>query len=991
MAVKMKKPDYWPALKEAEVLAQGQKKRDEKRRSLIHKEDCIRIMGAREHNLKNIDVTIPRNELVVLTGLSGSGKSSLAFDTIYAEGQRRYMESLSSYARQFLGQMEKPDVDQIEGLSPAISIEQKSTNRNPRSTVGTVTEIYDYFRLLYARIGIPHCPECGRVIEKQTVDQMVDRVRLLPEGTKILVLSPVVRGKKGRHEKVLERARRAGYVRVRVDGNPYDLTEEEIELDKNIKHSIEIIVDRLVVREGMDRRLADSLENALELAEGLAQIQVVGGELIQFSQNFACPDCGISIPEIEPRSFSFNNPFGACPSCAGIGYKMEFDPELMIPDKSKSINDGAIAVLGWQSCMKDGSWTNATLVGLARKFGFSLDTPWKDLPEKAKDILLNGSPEEFEIQYKSQSSVSKVAYRITFEGLMENTYRRYKETGERMRQEYEQFMRISPCKVCGGKRLKKESLAVTVGGRSIYDVPCLSVRDLLSFVKDLELTPQQQMIGEQILKEIRSRVSFLSNVGLDYLSLSRATATLSGGEAQRIRLATQIGSGLVGVCYILDEPSIGLHQRDNDKLLRTLKSLRDMWNTVIVVEHDEDTMRAADYIVDIGPGAGSHGGEVVACGTAEEIMSNPDSLTGQYLAGKRYIPVPAVRRKPSGWLTVRGAAMNNLKHIDVKIPLGVLCLVTGVSGSGKSSLVNEILYNQLARDLNRARTIAGPHDGIDGEEQLDKVINIDQSPIGRTPRSNPATYTGVFDIIRDLFAGTPDAKAKGYSKGRFSFNVKGGRCEACSGDGIIKIEMHFLPDVYVPCEVCGGKRYNRETLDVKYKGKSIYDVLDMTIEEAVGFFANVPAVRDKIQTLYDVGLGYVKLGQPSTELSGGEAQRIKLAAELSRRSTGKTIYILDEPTTGLHFEDVRKLTQILQKLVEGGNSVVVIEHNLDVIKTADYIIDMGPEGGDGGGTVVACGTPEEIAEAHWSYTGYYVNKMLEQGKRAETGENEASK
>lgn len=991
MAVKMKKPDYWPALKEAELLAQGQKKRDEKRRSLIHKEDCIRITGAREHNLKNIDVTIPRNELVVLTGLSGSGKSSLAFDTIYAEGQRRYMESLSSYARQFLGQMEKPDVDQIEGLSPAISIDQKSTNRNPRSTVGTVTEIYDYFRLLYARIGIPHCPECGRVIEKQTVDQMVDRVRLLPEGTKILVLSPVVRGKKGRHEKVLERARRAGYVRVRVDGNQYDLTEEEIELDKNIKHSIEIIVDRLVVREGMDRRLADSLENALELADGLAQIQVVDGELIQFSQNFACPDCGISIPEIEPRSFSFNNPFGACPSCAGIGYKMEFDPGLMIPDKSKSINDGAIAVLGWQSCMKDGSWTNATLVGLAKKFGFSLDTPWRELPEKARDVLMNGSPEEFEIQYKSQSSVSKVAYRITFEGLMENTYRRYKETGERMRQEYEQFMRISPCKVCGGKRLKKESLAVTVGGRNIYDVTCLSVRDLLDFVQDLELTPQQQMIGEQILKEIRSRVSFLSNVGLDYLSLSRATATLSGGEAQRIRLATQIGSGLVGVCYILDEPSIGLHQRDNDKLLRTLKSLRDMWNTVIVVEHDEDTMRAADYIVDIGPGAGSHGGEVVACGTAEEIMSNPDSLTGQYLVGKRFIPVPAVRRKPSGWLTVRGAAMNNLKHIDVKIPLGVLCLVTGVSGSGKSSLVNEILYNQLARDLNRARTIAGPHDGIDGEEQLDKVINIDQSPIGRTPRSNPATYTGVFDIIRELFAGTPDAKAKGYSKGRFSFNVKGGRCEACSGDGIIKIEMHFLPDVYVPCEVCGGKRYNRETLDVKYKGKSIYDVLDMTIEEAVSFFANVPAVRDKIQTLYDVGLGYVKLGQPSTELSGGEAQRIKLAAELSRRSTGKTIYILDEPTTGLHFEDVRKLTQILQKLADGGNSVVVIEHNLDVIKTADYIIDMGPEGGDGGGTVVACGTPEEIAKAHWSYTGYYVNKMLEQGKRAETGENEAPK
>ena len=961
-------------------MAQGQKKYDEKRRSQLRAEDCIRIKGAREHNLKNIDVTIPRNELVVLTGLSGSGKSSLAFDTIYAEGQRRYMESLSSYARQFLGQMEKPEVDQIEGLSPAISIDQKSTNRNPRSTVGTVTEIYDYFRLLYARIGIPHCPECGRVIEKQTVDQIVDRVKLLPEGTKILVLSPVVRGKKGRHEKVLERARRAGYVRVRVDGSQYDLSGEEIQLDKNIKHSIEIIVDRLVVRDGMDRRLADSLENALELADGLAQIQVVDGELLQFSQNFACPDCGISIPEIEPRSFSFNNPFGACPSCAGIGYKMEFDPDLMIPDKSKSINEGAIAVTGWQSCIKDGSWTNATLVGLAKKFGFDLNTPWKDLSEKAKDVLLNGSPEEFEIMYKSQSSVSKVTYRITFEGLIENTYRRYKETGERMRQEYEQFMRISPCKVCGGKRLKKESLAVTVGGRNIYDVTCLSIRNLLDFVQNLELSPQQQMIGEQILKEIRNRVLFLSNVGLDYLSLSRATATLSGGEAQRIRLATQIGSGLVGVCYILDEPSIGLHQRDNDKLLRTLKNLRDMGNTVIVVEHDEDTMRAADYIVDIGPGAGLHGGEVVACGTAEEIMHNPASVTGQYLSGQKYVPIPSVRRKPTGWLTVRGAAMNNLKHIDVKFPLGVLCLVTGVSGSGKSSLVNEILYNQLARDLNRARTIAGPHDGIDGEEQLDKVINIDQSPIGRTPRSNPATYTGVFDIIRDLFAGTPDAKAKGYSKGRFSFNVKGGRCEACSGDGIIKIEMHFLPDVYVPCEVCGGKRYNRETLEVKYKGKSIYDVLNMTIEEAVHFFENVPAVRDKIQTLYDVGLGYVKLGQPSTELSGGEAQRIKLAAELSRRSTGRTIYILDEPTTGLHFEDVRKLTQILQKLVDGGNSVVVIEHNLDVIKTADYIIDMGPEGGDGGGEVVACGTPEEIAKVHWSYTGYYVNKMLKQGK-----------
>ena len=780
MAVKIRKPDYWPTLKEAELLAQGQKKYDEKRRSQLRAEDCIRITGAREHNLKNIDVTIPRNELVVLTGLSGSGKSSLAFDTIYAEGQRRYMESLSSYARQFLGQMEKPEVDQIEGLSPAISIDQKSTNRNPRSTVGTVTEIYDYFRLLYARIGIPHCPECGRVIEKQTVDQMVDRVKCLPEGTKILVLSPVVRGKKGRHEKVLERARRGGYVRVRVDGSQYDLSGEEIQLDKNIKHSIEIIVDRLVVRDGMDRRLADSLENALELADGLAQIQVVDGELLQFSQNFACPDCGISIPEIEPRSFSFNNPFGACPGCAGIGYKMEFDSDLMIPDKSKSINEGAIAVTGWQSCMKDGSWTNATLVGLAKKFGFDLNTPWKDLSEKAKDVLLNGSPEEFEIMYKSQSSVSKVTYRITFEGLMENTYRRYKETGERMRQEYEQFMRISPCKVCGGKRLKKESLAVTVGGRNIYDVTCLSIRDLLDFVQNLELSPQQQMIGEQILKEIRNRVSFLSNVGLDYLSLSRATATLSGGEAQRIRLATQIGSGLVGVCYILDEPSIGLHQRDNDKLLRTLKNLRDMGKTVIVVEHDEDTMRAADYIVDIGPGAGSHGGEVVACGTAEEIMRNPASVTGQYLSGQKFVPVPAVRRKPTGWLTVRGAAMNNLKHIDVSFPLGVLCLVTGVSGSGKSSLVNEILYNQLARDLNRARTIAGPHDGIEGEEQLDKVINIDQSPIGRTPRSNPATYTGVFDIIRDLFAGTQDAKAKGYSKGRVSFNVKGGRCEACS-------------------------------------------------------------------------------------------------------------------------------------------------------------------------------------------------------------------
>ena len=947
--------------------------------------DKIIIKGAKEHNLKDVSVDIPRNRLVVLTGLSGSGKSSLAFDTIYAEGQRRYMESLSSYARQFLGQMEKPDVESIEGLSPAISIDQKSTNRNPRSTVGTVTEIYDYFRLLYARIGIPHCPNCGREIAKQTVDQMVDRIRKLPEGTKILVLAPVVRGKKGRHEKVLERARRAGYVRVRVDGNQYDLSEE-ISLDKNVKHSIEIIVDRLVVRESMDRRLSDSLENALKLAEGLAQVQVVDGELLQFSQNFACPDCGISIPEIEPRSFSFNNPFGACPECAGIGYKMEFDKDLIIPDKTRSINQGAIAVIGWQSCMKEGSWSNALLQGLSEKYHFSLDTPWKDLPGEVTDVLLYGSPEEFDILYKSQTSVAKTRYRITFEGLLENTNRRYRETGgERTRQEYEQFMRISPCKSCGGKRLRKESLAVTVGGKNIYDVTCLSIRKLLDFLNGLSLSEQQQFIGEQILKEIRNRVTFLVNVGLEYLTLARATATLSGGEAQRIRLATQIGSGLVGVCYILDEPSIGLHQRDNDKLLDTLKSLRDLQNTVIVVEHDEDTMRAADYIVDVGPGAGSHGGEIVATGTAEEIMANPNSVTGAYLSGRKFIPVPEKRRTPSGWLTVHGAAMNNLKHIDVKFPLGVLCLVTGVSGSGKSSLVNEILYKQLAHDLNRARTVAGPNDGIEGTEQLDKVINIDQSPIGRTPRSNPATYTGVFDLIRDLFAGTPDAKARGYTKGRFSFNVKGGRCEACGGDGIIKIEMHFLPDVYVPCEVCHGHRYNRETLEVKYKGKSIFDVLDMTVEEAVHFFENVPAIRDRIQTLYDVGLGYVKLGQPSTELSGGEAQRIKLAAELSRRSTGKTIYILDEPTTGLHFEDVNKLIQILQKLVDAGNSVVVIEHNLDVIKTADYIIDMGPEGGDGGGTVVAAGTPEEIAQNHASYTGYYVNRMLEKDRARRNG------
>ena len=975
MAVKMKKPDYWPALAQAEEQAKGQRLIDENRRSRIYKDDCIRIRGAKEHNLKDISVDVPRNQLVVLTGLSGSGKSSLAFDTIYAEGQRRYMESLSSYARQFLGQMEKPDVEKIEGLSPAISIDQKSTNRNPRSTVGTVTEIYDYFRLLYARIGIPHCPNCGREISRQSVDQMVDSILRQPEGTRILVLAPVVRGKKGMHEKVFDRARRAGYVRVRVDGNQYDLSEEEIKLDKNIKHSIEIVIDRLVVREGMERRLTDSLENALNLAEGLVQVQIVDGELLQFSQNFACPECGISIPEIEPRSFSFNNPFGACPECAGLGYKMEFDPKLIVPDPSLSINDGAIAVLGWQSCMNKDSFSNAILTALAKEYHFALDTPWKDLPQKTQDMLMFGPSKVVDVHYTSQRGQG--VYPISFEGLIENTNRRYRETAsDRTKAEYETFMQISPCKACGGKRLRKESLAVTVGGQNIHDVTCLSIHALLKYIDGLELSEQHRFIGAQILKEIRSRVGFLVDVGLDYLTLARATATLSGGEAQRIRLATQIGSGLVGVCYILDEPSIGLHQRDNDKLLRTLKNLRDMWNTVIVVEHDEDTMRAADYIVDIGPGAGSHGGEVVATGTAEEIMENPASITGQYLSGKRFIPVPEVRRTPTGWLTVHGAAMNNLKHIDVNIPLGVLTLVTGVSGSGKSSLVNEILYKQLAHDLNRARTIAGPHEGIEGIEQLDKVINIDQSPIGRTPRSNPATYTGVFDMIRDLFAGTSDAKARGYNKGRFSFNVKGGRCEACSGDGIIKIEMHFLPDVYVPCEVCHGKRYNRETLEVRYKGKNIYDVLDMTVEEAVTFFENVPSIRNKIQTLYDVGLGYVKLGQPSTELSGGEAQRIKLAAELSRRSTGRTIYILDEPTTGLHFEDVRKLTQILHKLVEGGNSVVVIEHNLDVIKTADYIIDMGPEGGDGGGTVVFSGTPEEIAKDHSSYTGYYVNKML---------------
>ena len=978
MAVKMKKPDYWPSLEEGEKLAGIQRERDAKRRSIINKEDCIRIRGANEHNLRNLTLDIPRNELVVLTGLSGSGKSSLAFDTIYAEGQRRYMESLSSYARQFLGQMEKPDVEKIEGLSPAISIDQKSTNRNPRSTVGTVTEIYDYFRLLYARIGIPHCPNCGREIARQTVDQMVDRIMELPERTRIQILAPVVRGRKGEHQKVIDKARKAGYVRLRIDGNLYEISED-IKLEKNIKHNIEIIIDRLVVKEGIERRLTDSVENALQLADGLLQVDVVDGELMQFSQSFACPDCGISVQEIEPRSFSFNNPFGACPECAGLGYRMEFAPELIIPDEDRSINDGAIAVLGWQSCMNKGSFSNAILQALSGEFGFSLDTPYKDLPQNVRDMLMFGTEKSVDVYYEGQRG--KGVYPVVFEGLIKNTERRYRETfSESSKAEYETFMRITPCKACKGKRLRKESLAVTVGGVDIYDLTCLSIRMLSEFMEKLELTPTQQKIGAQVLKEIRARVGFLIDVGLDYLTLARATATLSGGEAQRIRLATQIGSGLVGVCYILDEPSIGLHQRDNDKLLRTLKNLRDLWNTVIVVEHDEDTMLAADYIVDIGPGAGSHGGRVVAQGTAEEIMAVPESITGQYLSGARAIPVPDVRRAPTGWIKVRGARVNNLKNIDVEIPLGVMTVVTGVSGSGKSSLVNEILYKHLARTLNRARTIAGDHDGIDGLEALDKVIAIDQSPIGRTPRSNPATYTGVFDMIPALFAGTPDARAKGYNKGRFSFNVKGGRCEACGGDGILKIEMHFLPDVYVPCEVCHGRRYNRETLDVRYKGKNIYDVLDMTVEEGVSFFANVPSVRRKIQTLYDVGLGYVKLGQPSTELSGGEAQRIKLATELSRKSTGKTIYILDEPTTGLHFEDVAKLNVILHQLVEGGNTVVVIEHNLDVIKTADYIIDMGPEGGDGGGTVVASGTPEEVAKEHSSYTGYYVHKMLERDR-----------
>lgn len=940
-----------------------------------NKKEWIKIRGAKEHNLKNIDVDIPRNELVVLTGLSGSGKSSLAFDTIYAEGQRRYMESLSSYARMFLGQMEKPDVEKIEGLSPAISIDQKSTNRNPRSTVGTVTEIYDYFRLLYARIGIPHCPNCGRPIARQTVDQMVGQILALPEGTKIQLLAPVVRGRKGEHAKVLERAKRSGYVRVRIDGNLYDLSEE-IKLEKNIKHNIEIVVDRLVVKDGITARLTDSVENTLALAEGLLIVDVIGGEPMTFSQSFSCPDCGISVSEIEPRSFSFNNPFGACPDCFGLGYKMEFDVDLMIPDKELSINQGAIVVTGWQSCTDKGSFTNAILQALCKSYNFSLDTPFEEYPESVKNIILHGTDgKTVDVYYEGQRG--KGVYPVAFEGLIKNVERRYRETGsETMKQEYESFMQFTPCKLCGGMRLKREALAVTVADKNIYEITSLSITGLQEFLNNLSLTKNEELIGGQILKEIRARVGFLVNVGLGYLSLSRATGTLSGGEAQRIRLATQIGSGLVGVCYILDEPSIGLHQRDNDRLLAALKNLRDLGNTLIVVEHDEDTMREADYIVDIGPGAGSHGGEVVACGTAEEIMKIPESITGQYLSGALKIPVPAVRKKPTGWITVQGAQENNLKNIDVDFPLGVMTVVTGVSGSGKSSLVNEILYKHLAKKLNRARTIPGKHKGIKGVEQLDKVIAIDQSPIGRTPRSNPATYTGVFDQIRDLFAATADAKAKGYSKGRFSFNVKGGRCEACSGDGIIKIEMHFLPDVYVPCEVCGGKRYNRETLDVKYKGKSIYDVLDMTVEEALPFFENVPSIRRKIETLNDVGLSYVKLGQPSTELSGGEAQRIKLATELSRRSTGKTIYILDEPTTGLHFADVQKLVEILQKLTEGGNTVVVIEHNLDVIKTADYIIDIGPEGGDGGGTVIAKGTPEEVAANPASYTGKYIKKML---------------
>lgn len=936
----------------------------------------IKIRGANEHNLKNIDVDIPRNELVVLTGLSGSGKSSLAFDTIYAEGQRRYMESLSSYARQFLGQMEKPNVEKIEGLSPAISIDQKSTNRNPRSTVGTVTEIYDYFRLLYARVGIPHCPKCGKEIKKQSVDQMVDQIMSLPEKTKIQLLAPVVRGRKGTHQKLLEQAKRSGYVRVQVDGNIYELSEE-IPLEKNIKHNIDIVVDRLVVKEGIEKRLTDSVESVLELAEGLMTVDVIGGEEIHFSQSFSCPDCGISIDEIEPRSFSFNNPFGACPECFGLGYKMEFDEDLMIPDKSLSIAGGAIQVIGWQSCTDPSSYTYATLKALSQEYKFDLNTPYQDLPKEIRHMLIHGTDGKVvKVYYKGQRGEG--VYDVAFEGLIKNVQRRYRETGsETIKQEYETFMRITPCPECGGQRLKRESLAVTVSGKNIHEVTSMSIKNLQVFLENMELTKQQHLIGDQILKEIKARVGFLMDVGLEYLTLSRATGTLSGGEAQRIRLATQIGSGLVGVAYILDEPSIGLHQRDNDKLLATLKNLRDLGNTLIVVEHDEDTMREADYIVDIGPGAGEHGGQLVAEGTAEEIMKNPDSVTGAYLSGRIKIPVPEKRRKPAGWLKIKGAQENNLKNINVNIPLGVLTCITGVSGSGKSSLTNEILYKRLAHDLNRARTIPGKHKSMEGLDQLDKVIDIDQSPIGRTPRSNPATYTGVFDQIRDLFAATPDAKARGYAKGRFSFNVKGGRCEACSGDGILKIEMHFLPDVYVPCEVCHGQRYNRETLEVRYKGKNIYDVLNMTVEEALEFFENVPSIQRKIQTLYDVGLSYIRLGQPSTELSGGEAQRIKLATELSKRSTGKTIYILDEPTTGLHFADVHKLTEILQRLAEGGNTVVVIEHNLDVIKTADYIIDMGPEGGDGGGTVVAKGTPEEVAKVPESYTGKYIKKYLE--------------
>ena len=938
----------------------------------------IRIRGANEHNLKNISLDIPRDELVVLTGLSGSGKSSLAFDTIYAEGQRRYMESLSSYARMFLGQMEKPDVESIEGLSPAISIDQKSTNRNPRSTVGTVTEIYDYFRLLYARIGIPHCPKCGKEIKKQTVDQMVDQIMEMEQGTRIQLLAPVVRGRKGTHVKLLERAKKSGYVRVRIDGSMYELSED-IQLDKNLKHNIEIVVDRLVVKPGIEKRLTDSVENVLHLAEGLMTVDVIGGEPVNFSQSFSCPDCGISIEEIEPRSFSFNNPFGACPECSGLGYKMEFDADLIIPDKSLSINEGAITVMGWQSASKKGSFTRAILEALAEEYQFSLDTPFEEYPEEIQNILIHGTNgKNVNVHYFGQRGEG--FYDIAFEGIVKNVERRYRETySEASKAEYEEFMRITPCRACKGQRLKPGALAVTIGNHNIAEITSFSIEELAKFLDNLELTSQQHMIGDQILKEIRARLQFLLDVGLDYLTLSRATGTLSGGEAQRIRLATQIGSGLVGVAYILDEPSIGLHQRDNDKLLGTLKHLRDLGNTVIVVEHDEDTMFAADHIVDIGPGAGEHGGEVIAEGTAEEIMQVPESITGAYLSGRIRIPVPEERRKPTGWLKIVGAQENNLKNIDVKIPLGVMTCVTGVSGSGKSSLVNEILYKYLAKKLNRARTIPGKHKKIEGVEQLDKVINIDQSPIGRTPRSNPATYTGVFDQIRDLFAATQDAKERGYKKGRFSFNVKGGRCEACSGDGILKIEMHFLPDVYVPCEVCGGKRYNRETLEVHYKGKSIYDVLNMTVEEALTFFENVPSIRRKIETLYDVGLSYLRLGQPSTTLSGGEAQRIKLATELSKRSTGKTVYILDEPTTGLHFADVHKLTEILKRLASDGNTVVVIEHNLDVIKTADYIIDIGPEGGAKGGTVIAEGTPEEVALNPVSYTGKYIDMMLKKG------------